>query len=110
MTAQHTPGPWTIQPGHNGIDALDTLHDCTGRHFANLRSVRSDSITIAGDRALIAAAPALLAALEDILEGGSWQDDGSFVYYPPTDTEDDEGAIGEAGAAIAQARGTPTAA
>ncbi len=51
----------------------------------------------------------MLAALRGIMDGGSWQDDGSFVYYPPTDCPDDEGSIGECGAILARIDGAPTA-
>lgn len=63
----------------------------------------------AADAPLLAEAPAMLAALRGIMDGGSWQDDGSFVYYPPTDCPDDEGSIGECGAILARIDATPTA-
>ena len=52
---------------------------------------------------IMAAAPALLAAAQAILDEGSWHDDGSFVYYPPS--ADDGGAIDKAFAAVTAATG-----
>ncbi|MDQ4421495.1 hypothetical protein OOT33_13790 [Sphingobium sp. DEHP117] len=55
------------------------------------------------------AAPNLLAAAQAVLDGGSWNDDGSFVYWPPDGAaDDDEGAIGDLSAAIAKATGAAT--
>lgn len=36
----------------------------------------------------------LLDALDDLFINGSWHDDGSFVYWPPSENPDDEGALG----------------
>jgi hypothetical protein len=54
---------------------------------------------------LIAAAPELLAALTNLLDSGSWHDDGSWVYYPPDHPPENEGAIQQAADAIAKATG-----
>ncbi len=52
--------------------------------------------------------PQAITALRGVIEGGSWHDDGSFVYWPGETDEDghvidadEEGAIGEAETVIA---------
>lgn len=58
-----TPGPWTARRADNG---LHCLHDAKGHHFANVRNVRSpDGAQADADARLIAAAPDMLAALEE---------------------------------------------
>lgn len=46
----------------------------------------------------------LLEAAKNLLDGGSWHDDGTFVYYPPSDDPEDEGAVGDLAAAIKAAQ------
>ena len=88
--------------------ALDGSEDSLGQ--AELALVRAREAMIAdGAPRLIAEAPAMLEALRGIMDGGSWQDDGSFVYYPPTDAPEDGGAIDDASAILARIDGTPTA-
>jgi hypothetical protein len=59
--------------------------------------------------AIYQAAPEMLAALKEIIENGTWQDDGSFVYCPSEDDDGGEyhgrGGIGLAETAIAKAEG-----
>lgn len=98
--AQHTQGPWSITTDYIGI------YDSKGRCIADMDSESSPEIgldeTLANAR-LIAAAPDMLAALEDMLT----------VFRAVADL-DDEGfdpdgceysCVIEASAAIAKAKG-----
>lgn len=65
VTAQHTPGPWTIRYGTNLFSESGRLVASTGGHSLNGRFGDEHRINVANAR-LIAAAPELLAALNQI--------------------------------------------
>jgi len=98
----HTPGPWIIKWGTNvlghrtDLDGLATVAvcssassnrvDCTPENEANAR--------------LVAAAPKLLAALENIIGAGGYGDEGNYVI------EEARELIRDARNAIREAKGT----
>ena len=89
--AEHTPGPWDIYDGHDGQLGHYNI-DAAGAHGAAKQVI---AVTIdhrevdAANARLIAAAPQLLRALEDVAaQRGDW--------------------LGAANSAIAQAREVPT--
>ena len=87
---------WYATHSINAHDQSLVIDEAAGDNVAVVYRGRNDA-------ELIAAAPALLAAAQAILDEGSWHDDGSFVYYPPS--ADDGGAIDKAFAAVAAAMG-----
>ena len=102
MSNGHTPGPWIVDaPGMVATKA-------TGADGWEICDIRTDVPECDANADLIAAAPALLAALEDtraellaMIDKHNKQDpdDGSWLYDYQTVVEADE--------AIAKARGTP---
>jgi hypothetical protein len=95
QTAQHTPGPWYYD-GISGTDA-HIIHVCEGEIAEAFRDAVGAGPAEANAR-LIAAAPDLLAALEEMCEGWPPQNPDSpyFATY------------NQARAAIAKARGEVT--
>jgi hypothetical protein len=67
MTTQHTPGPWIT-----GDAAIWALDDCEFHAIVDcpLNQTCRDTETVWANARLIAAAPALLAALQSIAEIG----------------------------------------
>jgi len=108
MTQQHTQWTYEAHIPHGSGDAEWRVIDAQGNVVAIVdpNMLCDNETTCAEPQArLIASAPELLAAAKALLNGGSWHDDGSFVYYPPDDPES-EGAVGDLGATIAKAEGT----
>ncbi len=107
MSAQHTPGPWTaVDP----VDEPDVLcHEIVGPTSGHpLATVWTDYYAVApipeheANARLIAAAPALLEALEGLLNEALGQG-----WYGPRLTAWSE-AVQKAQEAVAAARGTAT--
>lgn len=101
MTDKHTPGPWRIDPAdpHHVIAA----DDGDWSDFWSVSTATDDcgpgmSRTIANAR-LIAAAPDLLAALDDIVNGENWRSGRKF------DPNSGDFDLSIQRAAIAKARG-----
>lgn len=94
MQAEHTPGPWTFED--SGRDMILILTERESIRVAEVvtDNVDSDKYAIA-DARLIAAAPDLLAALEEAMEFLDWA----------VGTEAAGEHIEAARAAIAKARG-----
>jgi len=75
--AKHTPGPWEVHRGgglvrrDNGDDTCCSIAEICVPYRHGIGHVRGDSEQQANAR-LIAAAPALLKALEDIME---WEEE-----------------------------------
>lgn len=70
MTTQHTPGPWEVSPDNAGsqytITGVGSLEKApTVAYVVRAKHIASD--TVQANARLIAAAPDLLAALQDIL-------------------------------------------
>lgn len=84
--AQHTPGPWTLDPGANGWSLINNGQDVTAEPFDCSEA----------DARLIAAAPEMLAALRRFLTAEREQSEGIRSQ-----------AAAMARVAIAQAEGTP---
>jgi hypothetical protein len=80
---QHTPGKWTyktIEPPYGNVRTFEIWSDCYSNLPANMLAVVSgrgyiDNGRVEANARLIAAAPELLAALEDLYE--SFEHDGS---------------------------------
>ena len=108
MTAnsQHTPGPWRVVQRGPIVSIIDAQEDAPngGDHpigdiFALYRGLPRTKETVLANARLIAAAPDLLEALEDILfqsEQPIWHAVGGSV---------DEATMEDLRAAIAKARG-----
>jgi hypothetical protein len=62
MRAQHTPGPWVIDSELNAVRAEDHRHTIICRFVPTLSNP-----DVMADALLIAAAPDLLSALEEVL-------------------------------------------
>ena len=106
----HTPGPWVLDP--RGFGAVRTAAHEAGRQYANGWGLPQVALAVGlpehrpegeqqANARLIAAAPALLAALEDVMP---------FVNFVPFDVEKTAhglAVIEAARAAIALARGAP---
>jgi len=60
MAQTHTPGPWDVHSGARGLE-IHPLSDAEGE------SPIADVLTGPGDAALMAAAPAMLAALQELV-------------------------------------------
>ena len=99
QTAQHTPGPWTMNrhPGHPHGLAIITKDIAPGAWLAEV--VAYTNGTHYANARLIAAAPDLLAALADLL--------AEFNQHVPEDCACPKArsAADNARAAIAKARG-----
>jgi hypothetical protein len=85
-----TPGPWTVeeQDDSAGLDVEGNGYKWAilangGLHFQNPAYANSEA-----NARLIAAAPDLLAALQQLMEweGGDWAN-GDAGYYPEDDTQ-----------------------
>jgi len=89
MTTQHTPGPWEVRDYELGLKAIST---------PNIKNYLATEID-AADARLIAAAPDLLAALENMVS--------HFPHWAAQiDMKQiDRDAIGMAREAIAKAKG-----
>ena len=88
MTTQHTPGPWVVCDYELGLKAIST---------PNIKHYPATEID-AADARLIAAAPELLAVLEEIVKAIDFERGAS-------ETEDAERLLIAARAAIAKATG-----
>jgi hypothetical protein len=106
MSAQHTPGPWTVRsyPAYGyGITAEDSpqaRHSFAVVHFADTQRGRTTERAKA-DARLIAAAPELLEALAALMKGSEYSGDGRWGrIVMPSDA-----AMTAARAAIAKATG-----
>lgn len=93
--SKHTPGPWDYFVGNaNGRGLIRIEGEGTGEHIASMpRGAVSES-----NARLIAAAPDLLAALEDLVGYAAAE-----IGIPPNEAVG--GAFKQARAAIAKARG-----
>jgi aminoglycoside phosphotransferase len=71
--ATHTPGPWIARSSSG--EGMAWLCDNQGKHFLNVRAVRQmPQSELLATTHLIAAAPAMLAALELCLDRGDIAD------------------------------------
>ena len=95
MVAEHTPGPWTTSRGDLGLLRLNARPSERGRtlHLATFAEASDD------DARLIAAAPDLLAALEELQ---AWVDKASDLGVP---LHLESPVCADARAAIAKAKG-----
>jgi hypothetical protein len=93
MNTKHTPGPW------EAVDRLTvrSAYVMGDRNKAGWEVARLPESALAGDSALIAAAPELLAALKDVI---GWVP-GSSAFF----TDGSSAAVERARAAIAKAEG-----
>lgn len=101
--AQHTPGPWRVDPDYTGdVQSADGATEIaiswtvkhSGCQHTNPANVPSDDVAIANAR-LIAAAPEMLAALVNLVEFCE------EVFVKPNENDD----LAFARAAIAKAEG-----
>ena len=79
---QHTPGPWATSKGAYGVLHVGPAKlDHPGREAAQYAAERGRDLLAqrAADAALIAAAPDMLAALQDIMAESSRDDDDHDV-------------------------------
>ena len=95
MTTQHTPGPWFAN------DSLQLFAE-NGQHIASLDSSTEgfEGGTLYANARLIAAAPLMLAVLQEIVETIDFE-------RGATETEDAERLLIATRAAIAKATGEP---
>jgi hypothetical protein len=100
MSAQHTPGPWTVFDSETdgqtyGINGAD------GRAVVFYGATKYDGIRSRADARLIAAAPDLLAALRDIVSALGYEGHDGW-YSEPVHSDDVKRAL----AAIVKATGS----
>ena len=100
----HTPGPWNLGSSDIPVTGLSIHSNLDRKHSTLARVVQSDKFCVGADEAysnakLMAAAPDLLAALEDLL---AWARD---VHDPRVDANINYAAIDAASAAIFKATG-----
>lgn len=106
MNAQHTPGPWKVGEDR---DVYTANEDCIAMIVGAADQYPIKPKSIANAR-LIAAAPELLNALEQLVK---WMDDSNLSYtkaisHGPFNVEPVEySVVTEACAAIAKATGVP---
>ena len=69
MTTKHTPGPW-----HFGVETIGQTIDHAANYIcaANTNTIVCADIDSADDARLIAAAPDLLAALQELVAEWDW--------------------------------------
>lgn len=98
--SQHTPGPWRVGPYPGHVESMDgrLVAGCMGRQSAK-DSDDTNAVNEANAR-LIAAAPELLEALEDVMERF-----GTQLRLQGYGREFKEEMLDKARAAIAQAKG-----
>lgn len=87
----HTPGPWWIEEPDDPTEDDRHISDSLG----NTATVYGDPETAMANARLIAAAPELLKAVQDLV----------FHFACTADSQQDEDALDEARAAIAKAEG-----
>jgi hypothetical protein len=78
MSEQHTPGPWAI----DGCGSLGTLDVIYGSGRITMMDCENDEINdgeLFANARLIAAAPDLLAALQDIVQASNANDGDSLM-------------------------------
>ena len=93
--ATHTPGPWSALPGHSCIGFIDIISRLDGVVAQVTQSDNSPSETDIANAHLIAAAPDLLAVVQELEESaGYWSE-----YDVPL------GIVDRIRAAIAKAEG-----
>ncbi len=82
MTTQHTPGPWATSKGAYGalhVGPATLSHPGRDRALYSTQRGRDLLAQRAADAALIAAAPDMLAALQDIMAESTRDDDDHDV-------------------------------
>lgn len=108
MTTQHTPGPWRLDYKRHNVD-VDNEHaiiDGKGTYLGLFRATVADEDCGKANARLIAAAPAMLAALEAIIAriDGEY-DNPALVAFGPLSIDTETDCKDIAVAAIAKARG-----
>lgn len=89
---QHTPGPWTVTTWHATQHA--EINNSENKSIADVWGIDITADEMTANAALIAAAPELLTALENVL------DCENYEYHEPN--------YDDIRAAIAKAKGEPT--
>jgi hypothetical protein len=97
---KHTPGPWAVDYSDDGplIYTGELLIASVSGSTEHIEVQGLDEQTTEANASLIAAAPDLLAALEQLLDHGERRN----LYY---ERGEDAEVVGQARAAIAKARG-----
>jgi hypothetical protein len=67
----HTPGPWHLEVEPDALHVYSPVEEVV--HFTDAGWDESTRATFEANARLIAAAPDLLAALEEIAEWGEWE-------------------------------------
>lgn len=75
----HTPGPWTAEPDTNGQNRRRYILSPRADIIGTVTTINGFEKECAANARLIAAAPDLLAALDDLLLWADIPDDGSRV-------------------------------
>lgn len=101
MDTKHTPGPWIVKTAINGdrgivAPGIGILAEC----FVAIRNMDEVSPECEANARLIAAAPGLLEALEEMIELAS-----PNIYPQPDKSQSGWAKLQRARAAIAKAKG-----